>query len=198
MKRIVCIALIALLLTGCGAEGTDRAAALQEQYGALQGYTAEVKIDIPRETETLHYSLSVVKNGEKLSARVLSPDVLKGITAHIDGETLALEYDGAILDAGTVCPKVSALSCVPLLLSAFPESYISVQSAESFGEQETLRVCFETELGGEKLDCTVYFAENGAPVYAEIAEDGKIIVFAEFTNFTFGDILSLDAQTNAG
>jgi hypothetical protein len=34
---------------------------------------------------------------------------------------------------------------------------------------------------------------SGAPVYAEIAENDKIIAAAEFTNFIFGDILSPDA-----
>ena len=35
--------------------------------------------------------------------------------------------------------------------------------------------------------------QSGAPVYAEIAENDKIIAAAEFTNFIFGDILSSDA-----
>lgn len=188
-----------LLLTACGGDaGTDRVTEAQTLYANLQGYAAEVKVDIPRETETLRYTLSLTKDGDALSVRVLAPDTLKGVTAHIDGDALALEYDGAVLDAGTLNPRVSALSCVPLLLRSFPESYVSAQSEERFGEQDALRVCFETDCDGEKLACVVYFSQQNAPLYAEIAENGKIILFAEFTDFTFGDILSLDAQTKIG
>ena len=90
------------------------------------------------------------------------------------------------LDAGTLCPKVSALTCVPLLLGTFPQSYVSVQSEERFEEQNALRVSFEAEAEGETLLCTMYFSNENAPLYAEIAEDGKIIAFAEFTDTIFG------------
>ena len=196
MKRFILYLLpLALLLTACGGEaGVDRVTEVQTLYADLQGYAAEVKVDMAREDETLHYTLSLTKDGDALSARVLAPDALKGVTAHVDGETLTLEYDGAVLDAGTLNPKLSALSCVPLLLNSFPESYITAQSIERFGEQDALRVCFETDCGGEKLACVVYFSAVNAPLYAEIAENGKIILFAEFTDFTFGDILPSDAQ----
>ena len=197
MKKLLGYLLpLILLLTACGADaGADRVSEVQTLYARLQGYAAEVKIDMAREDETLRYTLLLTKDGDAISARVLAPDALRGVTARIDGEALALEYDGAVLDAGTLNPKVSALSCVPLLLDAFPGSYVTAQSVERFGEQDALRVCFETDCGGEKLACTVYFSEENAPLYAEIAENGKIILFAEFTDFTFGAILSSDAQT---
>ena len=199
MKRIIPYLLaLTLLLSACDDEGADRAAEVQALYAALQGYAAEVRIDIPREDETLRYTLSLTKDGDALSVRVLAPDALRGVTAHIDGEALALEYDGAVLDAGTLDPGMSALSCVPLLLGAFPESCVTAQSTERFGEQEALRVCFETDCGGERLVCAVYFSAKNAPLYAEIAEKGKIILFAEFTDFTFGAILSPDARTTNG
>lgn len=193
-KGLLYFAALVLLLTGCGTKEYDRTVQLQELYGALQGYTAEIQVDIPREAETLHYTLTLKKDAETIEVQVLAPEMLKGIAARIDGETLSLVYDGVILDAGTLCPGVSALTCVPLLLDAFPKSYVSVHSEEILREQNALRVGFETEGEGETLLCTVYFSEENAPLYAEIAEEGKIIAFAEFTNFTFGDILPLNTQ----
>ena len=193
-KMLLFITALALLLSGCGAQEHDRTTQLQELYGTLQGYTAEIEVDIPRETETLHYTLSLQKDGEKIEAYVLAPDMLRGITAQIDEESLSLAYDGVILDAGTLNPRVSALTCVPLLLDAFPESYVSVRSEEDFREHSALRVSFETEKEKETLLCTMYFSEENAPLYAEIAENGKIIAFVQFTKFAFGDILSSDIQ----
>lgn len=193
-KMLLSITALALLLSGCGAQEHDRTVQLQELYGTLQDYTAEIEVDIPRETETLHYTLSLQKDGEEIEAHVLAPDTLKGITARIDDESLSLAYDGVMLDAGTLNPKVSALTCVPLLFDAFPESYISVRSEENFQEHNALRVSFETEKEGETLLCTMYFSEESAPLYAEIAENGKIIAFVQFTKFAFGDILFSDTQ----
>ena len=48
-------------------------------------------------------------------------------------------------------------------------------------------------LSGETLACSLWLDASGAPVYAEIAKNDKIIAAAEFTNFIFGDILSPDA-----
>ena len=56
-----------------------------------------------------------------------------------------------------------------------------------------LHVDFSLSSGSEKLFCSLYFDDAGAPVYAEIAENEKIIAAAEFTNFIFGDILSPNA-----
>ena len=52
---------------------------------------------------------------------------------------------------------------------------------------------WEADLSGETLACSLWLDASGAPVYAEIAENDKIIAAAEFTNFIFGDILSPDA-----
>ena len=193
MKKIILYFLpLILLLTACGAAESERAAELQTLYGGLQSYCAEVNIDIPREDETLHYTLSYTKDGQELIVRVLAPELLRGVTAHIDDGTLALEYDGVMLDAGMLGSGVSALSCVPLLLQAFPESYFDTQGEETLGQDNALRVSFETDCCGEMLHCVMYFSEENTPLYAEISGNEKIIAFAEFTNFTFGDILPTD------
>ena len=64
-------------------------------------------------------------------------------------------------------------------------------------ENTYLRHKVMAEAEDETLLCTMYFSNENAPLYAEIAEDGKIIAFAEFTDFTFGDILSSDTQAGS-
>ena len=97
----------------------------------------------------------------------------------------------ALRAANTLSPRVSALSCVPLVLQNFPKVYLDSSGAETLGDVETLRADFSLTLSGETLACSL--DASGAPVYAEIAENDKIIAAAEFTNFIFGDILSPDA-----
>ena len=68
--------LAVVLLCGCSAEQPGRVEALAEKYAALSGYVAEVKIDVPRADETLHYTLSVCGEGEETRVCVLSPEEL--------------------------------------------------------------------------------------------------------------------------
>ena len=110
----------------------------------------------------------------------------------MEGEQLTLEYDGTILDAGTLSPRVSALNAAPLLLRAFPQGYLDSFGGETMDGEDTLRADFSLTLAGESFDCTLWFGADGAPVYGEIAQEGKIIAAVEFTNVIFGDILSSD------
>ena len=185
-KGCLLLAALALLLAGCGEKTQKSAEDLQARYAQMQGYEAIVETAVPREDETLHYTLSLEHSNGETRAAVLAPEELTGVGA-------VLEFDNLVLDVGTLSPRVSALSCVPLVLQNFPKVYLDSSGAETLGDVDTLRADFSLTLSGETLACSLWLDASGAPVYAEIAENDKIIAAAEFTNFIFGDILSPDA-----
>ena len=184
---------LALLLAGCGEKTQKSAEDLQARYAQMQGYEAIVETAVPREDETLHYTLSLEHSNGETRAAVLAPEELTGVGAVLEGDKLTLTFDDLVLDVGTLSPRVSALSCVPLVLQNFPKVYLDSSGAETLGDVDTLRADFSLTLSGETLACSLWLDASGAPVYAEIAENDKIIAAAEFTNFIFGDILSPDA-----
>ena len=192
MKKIWPAVLCLLVLCACGKED-DRAAEVQEQYKNLTSYETDVRVSVPREDETLAYSLHLSARDDTVRVTVGEPEELAGIGAVLEGEKLALTFDGLVLDAGTLSPRISALNCVPLVLQSFPKVYLDSSGTETLGESETLRADFSLTVGGEMFDCSLWLDISNAPVYAEIAENDKIIAAAEFTNFVFGDILSPDA-----
>ena len=193
-KGLTVFILLALLLTGCGEKTQSRAEEWQQRYAQMQSYEALVEVSVPREGETLHYTLSLEKSGDSVRAAVIEPEELTGIAATLTGDALTLEYDGMALDAGTLSPRVSALNCVPLVLDGFSRAYLDSVGSETLDGKDTLRADFSMTLGDETLGGTVWFTDGGAPVYLEASEDGKIIAAAEFTNFVFGDILPSSTQ----
>lgn len=192
-KGLLLLAALSLLLAGCGEKTQKSAEDLQTRYAQTQGYEAVVEVAVPREDETLHYTLSLEHSSGETRAAVLAPEALAGISATLAGDGLTLEYDGMALDAGTLSPRVSALNCVPLVLDGFSRAYLDSVGSETLDGKDALRADFSMTLGDETLGGTVWFTDGGAPVYLEASEGGKIIAAAEFTNFIFGDILSPDA-----
>ena len=192
MKKIWPAVLCLLILCSCGKE-IDRAEAMQEQYKNLASYETDVRVSVPREDETLHYTLSLEHSNGETRAAVLAPEELTGVGAVLEGDKLTLTFDDLVLDVGTLSPRVSALSCVPLVLQNFPKVYLDSSGAETLGDVDTLRADFSLTLSGETFACSLWLDVSGVLVYAEIAENDKIIAAAEFTNFIFGDILSPDA-----
>ena len=193
-KGLLLLAALSLLLAGCGEKTQKSAENLQTRYAQTQGYEAVVEVAVPREDETLHYTLSLEHSSGETRAAVLAPEALTGISATLAGDGLTLSYDTLTLDALTLSPRVSALNCVPLVLDAFPRAYLDSVGSETLDGKDTLRADFSMTLGDETLGGTVWFTDGGAPVYLEASEDGKIIAAAEFTNFVFGDILPSSTQ----
>ena len=169
-KGCLLLAALALLLAGCGEKTQKSAEDLQARYAQMQGYEAIVETAVPREDETLHYTLSLEHSNGETRAAVLAPEELTGVGAVLEGDKLTLTFDDLVLDVGTLSPRVSALSCVPLVLQNFPKVYLDSLGAETLGDVDTLRADFSLTLSGETLACSLWLNASGAPVYAEIAE----------------------------
>ena len=152
MKKVWPAVLCLLFLCSCGKE-IDRAEAMQEQYKNLASYETDVRVSVPRGDETLVYALHLSAQGDAVRATVSEPEELTGVGAVLEGDKLTLTFDDLVLDVGTLSPRVSALSCVPLVLQNFPKVYLDSSGAETIGDVDALRADFSLTLSGETLAC---------------------------------------------
>ncbi|MBQ9647699.1 MAG: hypothetical protein IJV43_04965 [Oscillospiraceae bacterium] len=197
MKRFFALLAAALLLTGCAAERADsRVSDLQRAYAATGGCDARVEVAVSDEEETRRYTLDVAKDGDKTRVTVLEPEALAGVAAAVSGDALALEFDGMVLDAGGAGSGVSAVNATEIVLRAAASGYVTERNSERYADTDALRLCFETEQNGEMLYVTAYFDAANAPLYAEIARDGKVLAYLEFTDFAFHDIIPASGYYN--
>jgi len=206
MKKLAALLLSALFLlslTACRTKETaSRAETVQERYAALTSYTAAAAVELAGEEENVRYTLRFDADAEETRVTVLAPELLAGVTAHLAADTLRLEYDGLVLDAGGTPGGVSAVTCVPLALRAAGEGWLTEHSEEEIeyggGAVRALRLCFESEAGGETIRCTLWFGADDAPLRAEIAEKDKITAYMEFTSFAFCDTMAADESEAGG
>ena len=145
MKKLAALLLSALFLlplTACRTKETaSRAETVQERYAALTSYTAAAAVELADEEENVRYTLRFDADAEETKVTVLAPELLAGVTAHLAADTLKLEYDGLVLDAGGTPGGVSAVTCVPLALRAAGEGWLTERSEE------------EIEYGGGTCGC---------------------------------------------
>ena len=106
-------------------------------------------------------------------------------------------------DADAEETKVTVLA--PELLAgvtAAGEGWLTERSEEEIeyggGTVRALRLCFESEAGGETIQCTLWFGADDAPLRAEIAEKEKITAYMEFTSFAFCDTIAADESEAGG
>ncbi|MBE7003822.1 MAG: hypothetical protein E7425_06005 [Ruminococcaceae bacterium] len=186
MKRVVLFLAAALLLTGCAAR-EEGAESLQARYAAMEGCEADVRVTVERGEEQSVYALSVRRADGETRVAVREPEVLSGVSAVVrDDEALTLEYDGMVLDAGSLAPEVSAVNAVSILLRAAAEGAVVERGVESRGDGTEARfLCLETEHAGETLRVAACFNAEDAPIYAEIIKNDRVLVYLEFTAFRF-------------
>lgn len=188
MKQIGLCAMLAgcLLLCACGAapsEGQN----LQTQYAAVATAQLEAEVVCHLEGESRSYTVQCSYDRESGAVTTITaPEELAGISAAVSGSDLTLRYDGAGLSAGSL-RDVCAANCLPLLLHAAADGYILEQGKETIEGQPCLRLTLDTTAAsGEKVLCTGwFFGSDLTPCYAEFSQDGKLLVTARITYFTF-------------
>jgi len=189
---------LCLLLSACGGTGEQDAASLRDAYHDMAGCTMEAAVSCTQGDQVWESSLrcAYVPDGET-TVEVLAPEAIAGVKAVLDGDSWALTYEDACLNAGTLSREdLSPMACLPQLMDALRDGWLLEENQETWEEVSCLRVSVDQSgIHDGKILSTVWLRqEDGTPLRGEIAVDGEIILTAEFTAFAFCDTIEDQGQ----
>ena len=184
MKRILISLLLCLCLplTACGKpRGESEYRAFAERLNGLDAlsFTAQVRAEYEHKTARFTLQYEEDKDGGRVT--VLAPELIRGVSAHVSPGGTALEYDGIVLDTGSLDSfGLSPLSAMPVLLRAMRIGHVD----SVWEEDGKTVVSLEPD---DELKCTLWL-EKGTmkPLRAELITDGRVTVTLDITSWQEG------------
>ena len=204
MRKGVYVPMIALclLLTACGGPGDGEAdaASLREAYHDMTGCTMEAAVTCVREDQvwTAELRCGYVPDGDT-TVEVLSPEPIAGVRAVLHGDSWDLEYEDLCLDVGTLSSQeLSPMACLPRLMDALRDGWLLEENKEEWEGTPCLRLTVDQSgIRDGKILSTLWLRlEDGTPLRGEVAVEDEIILTAEFTAFSFYDMM--EGQEESG
>ena len=200
MRKAALFALmLTLLLTACGGEEKDPAAALQRQYAAVEAATMEAEIVCHYDDEVRNYSLLCAYTPDCSTVTVLSPEELAGISATVEDGELTLSYDDISLDAGTYSDAaVSPVAVLPKLMEAASVGYVTEESSENLDDRACLCVSCDLQDDTETVYTTWFDEGSLLPIRSEVACGGVVVYEVTWNRFEVTEQRPLEEEPSEG
>ncbi len=191
MPKRVLSALLALAcllpLSACGGSLGDRE---REEFLAVRGALLEkeslaLRADLRADygDRAYDFRLSYRGNAEGGTLEVEEPLELTGVAVELEEGHARLRYGDLMLDTGALTGGESPLQCFPLLIRSWLRGSVS----QCWRERRDGVDCIAAEMhlgeaGAEdRLLCRTWFRrEDGAPVFAELASQGRTCLTCVF------------------
>lgn len=194
VRKLLCaMMMLPVLLCGCQS-AAEKAETAREPYQTMTACTMEAKIFWGQEEMEQAYTLHCEMTPEESAKiEVLSPELMAGVTAVVEGEEFSLSYEDVCLNAGTLTDEnLAPATVLPRVMCTLRDGWLAEQSEEAWNDTDCLRLTLEDTSGEDgTLDTTIWLRqEDNLPLRAELTEEGEVICQVEFTEFTFCDTIS--------
>ncbi len=183
-RMAVCAALsLCILLAGCGAKRQEE---VQQHYRAIASAQMQAELVSHLTDEGRAYKAAGRYDREEgFTTTLESPEELAGLSVLAAADGLHLTYDGSVWPAGSDS-GLSAANCLPLLLYAAAEGYVTEEGSDRIDGEECIRLTLEaTDPAGRSYLCALWVhGTDFSPCYAELSRQGQVAVTARITDFT--------------
>ena len=98
MNRVLPFILCLILLCGCADDGKGQFAEFVKIVSTAENISFSAHVAAQYDEKTAEFTLAYEQTKDGASISVVEPELLSGIKANLSGESLSLEYDGAMLD----------------------------------------------------------------------------------------------------
>lgn len=177
MKKLLPLLLMILLMTmlcACKDEGTESAELFRLDAEAAKEICFTAKLRAEYTDKTAEFELAYLQNEDGVKVTVQKPEIISGISAHINEGDTELRYDGAILDIGTLASNgLCPMSALPITVMAMKGAHISAVWQE--GDMTVMQL-----IPSDDTEITLWLDKELRPCNAEIVCDGNSVVFIEF------------------
>lgn len=179
MKKLLLLLMISvtLTMTACGGNAEDEFAGFCAEVEQAQSIAFTANLRAEYADKTASFKLAYTQNDEGIKVTVIEPETISGISARVKDDSARLEYDGVILDIGSLDANgLSPMSALPVAIMAFRNAHIDSVWEEDGMTAAQLVVSDDTSV-------TVWLDGELTPCNAEISSGGKALVFIEFCDW---------------
>ncbi len=184
MKKLALALMLLILLTACGQKEGESSEDIRDYYRSLEHIemTVTQRTDFGDRVLDFEVLYKWQKDGA-CTIETLSPQAIRGLTATLRDDGATLAFDQTIVELGALPGTgLSPLEALPLMIGQWSDGYVSSSGREKLAEQPCLRYTYKTTWNETALEQTVWFAQDSrAPVLAELAADGQVIVRCTFS-----------------
>lgn len=184
MKRVVCVFLMLLTLTGCSGETGEmnRCMALRERL-LVNGcsFTGKVTADFGDKVFSFSMQCTTDDRGT-LRFTVITPEEISGIGGTIQAGKGKLAYEDTVLAFPILAEgELTPVSAPWLLISSLRGGYL----ASCGTDEDGLRVTVHDSYEEDALTLDVWLDEEAYPIYTEIFWHGRRVLSMEIKDFRF-------------
>jgi hypothetical protein len=186
MKRTGLFALMIalLLLAGCSSTAgyEEKLMQYRETLAQSQEISFQAALKADYGDNVLEYELQYTETAEGATVEIMSPELIAGVKAHVDGENDTLEYDGLILETGDLTDDgLTPVSALPALVESLRSGYLQKLWLEDTGDGEVVAAQIAVS---DSCTQTIWLEEDTlTPLYSEITCENQVVLFCTITEW---------------
>ena len=184
MKRIICLLLVVMFLTGCSKENSAMEQAIGFRNSLLQATSVSFDAAITADFGNVLHSFRMNcqwDSSNEMRFIVLGPDTISGIAGTISQDSGKITFDDQALFFEIIADGVITPVSAPwVVMSAMKSGYIKGAGVQNNG----YIIQLDDSYNENALRVNLEMNSDFVPEFAEIFYDGRRVVSTYFENFT--------------